>query len=72
MEQKKLPYFPVVFANRKIAQNVLTIYTLPDNFSDTSGETDTKRLAKPFYCKTILQIVFYIKNEYVIIFYPIV
>jgi len=25
---------------------------LPDNFSDTSAETDTKRLAKPFYCKT--------------------
>jgi len=26
--------------------------TLPDNFSNSSGETDTKRLAKPFYCKT--------------------
>jgi len=33
------------------------VITLPDNFSDRSAETDTKRLAKPFYCKTILQIV---------------
>jgi len=28
------------------------LITLPDNFSDTSAETDTKRLAKPFYSKT--------------------
>jgi hypothetical protein len=35
--------------------------TLPDNFSDTCAETDIKRLAKPFYSKTILQIVFCMK-----------
>jgi len=28
--------------------------TVPDNFSDTSAETDAKRLAKPFYNKTPL------------------
>jgi len=28
-------------------------------FSNCSAETDIKRLAKPFYCKTILQIVFF-------------
>ncbi|OQX28061.1 MAG: hypothetical protein BWK80_02090 [Desulfobacteraceae bacterium IS3] len=32
-------------------------FTVPDNFFRLS-ETDIKRLAKPFYCKTILQIVF--------------
>jgi len=30
---------------------------LPDNFSDRFAETEKKRLAKPFYSKTILQIV---------------
>ncbi|OQX28440.1 MAG: hypothetical protein BWK80_00095 [Desulfobacteraceae bacterium IS3] len=30
---------------------------LSDNFSDRSAETEKKRLAKPFYSKTILQIV---------------
>jgi len=38
-----------------IKNNSMSI--LPDNFSDRSAETDKKRLAKPFYSKTILQIV---------------
>jgi len=46
---------------RKIRAYVF-YHTLPDNFSDRSAETDTKRLAKPFYCKTILQIVSVLKQ----------
>jgi len=33
------------------------VTTLPDNFSDRSAETDSKRPAKPFYSKTVLQTV---------------
>ncbi|GEM_PF-5068919 len=34
------------------------ILTMQDDFSDRSAEMDKKRLAKPFYSKTVLQIVF--------------
>jgi hypothetical protein len=30
--------------------------TLPDNFSDRSAGTDTKRLAKPFYKSQIMPV----------------
>jgi hypothetical protein len=43
---------------REIIHHHLSVVTLPDNFSTRSAETDKKRLAKPFYCKTIFQIVF--------------